>query len=165
MHPYTAWSTLLACARGSSCDRGLRRRAVTGPATSSAHLEARSALTFVDNVDLLDPLGTYRRWTVHVVEAPEGTDCETAGSPLVAIELYTIFSSAPRGLIRSRSRPATRLFPAAYATVIDGINVQGEVMITAAATTILVGTLTGYATIDGSVRTLDVTFDAPTCTP
>jgi len=146
----------------ASCADG----AVTGPATSSAHLEARSALTFVDNVDLLEPLGTYRRWTVHVVEAPEGTDCEAAGEPLVAIELYTIFSSAPRGLIPlALTPPPPRLFPAAYASVRGGVNVQGEVMITAAATTILVGTLTGSATIDGSVRSLDVTFEAPTCTP
>jgi len=145
---------------------GCADTAETGPATSSAHTQVHSAVTYVDNVDLLDPLGTYRRWTVHLVEASEGTDCEAAGPPVVELELYTIFSSAPRGLIPlALTPPPPRLFPAAYASVIDGVNVQGEVMITSAATTILVGTLTGYATIGGSVRSLDVTFDAPTCTP
>src|SRR5665647_1659815 len=119
---------LAACADG----------AVTGAATSSVHPAARSASTFVDNVSLADPPGTYRRWTIEIGDAPEGTDCQASGAPIIAIELYTIFDSAPRGFIPLSSDPPPRLFPAAFATVIDGINVQGSVTISAASTTRLI---------------------------
>lgn len=138
---------------------------VTGHATSSAHPEARSAVTFVDNVGLGDPPGTYRRWTIEIGDAAEGIDCRSIGAPIIAIEVYTIFDSAPRGQIPLSLTPPPRIFPAAFATVIDGINAQGSVMITSAATTRIAGTLTGYVTIDGAPRALDVTFESPTCSP
>jgi hypothetical protein len=155
MRPWLLLVMLAACTDGP----------VTGYATSSAHPDARSATTFVDNVVFLDPPGEYRRWTVQILEAREGTDCEAATDPVVSIELYTIFSSAPRGLIPLSLDAPPRLFPAAYATVINGVNAQGMVDITAAATTKLVGTLSGYASIDGIVRPLEIAFDAPTCDP
>jgi hypothetical protein len=151
------WPVLLLAA----CTDGV----VTGSATSSAHPEARSATAFVDNVALVEPAGTYRRWTIEISAAPEGTDCAAIGDPIIALELYTIYDSAPRGLIPLSVTPPPQTFPAAFATVVDGINPQGTVMISAAATTLLVGTLTGTFTIDGGVRALDVTFEAPTCSP
>ena len=146
---------LAACADGP----------VTGPATSSAHPDARSAVTFVDNVGLVEPPGTYRRWTIEIGDAAEGIDCRSIGDPIIAIEVYTIFDSAPRGLIPLSLTPPPQVFPAAFVTVIDGVNAQGSIMITSAATTRIAGTLTGYAIIDGGSRTLDVTFDSPTCAP
>lgn len=151
------WPFLLlaACTDGPS----------TGHATSSAHPEARSAATFVDNVALVDPPGTYRRWTIEIGDAAEGIDCTSVGEPIIAIEVYTIYDSAPRGLIPLSLTPPPRIFPAAYATVINGSNAQGSVMITSAATTRIAGTLTGTATIEGGARALDVTFDSLTCSP
>jgi hypothetical protein len=151
------WPILLLAA----CTDG----AVTGTATSSLHPEARSAATFVDNVELIDPPGTYRRWTIEIGGAPEGTSCVEIGDPIIAIEVYTIFDSAPRGLIPLSVTPPPVLFPSAYATVINGINAQGTVMISSAATTGVIGTLSGTVTIDNGAFALDVTFDAPTCTP
>ena len=138
---------------------------VTGHATSNVHPEARSAATFVDNVGLIDPPGTYRRWTIEISDASEGTSCAAIGAPIIAIELYTIFESAPRGLIPISLTAPPVLFPAAYATVVGGISAQGSVTITSAATTGVIGTLSGTVTIDGGALALDVTFDAPNCSP
>jgi len=137
---------------------------VTGPATSSIHSDV-SASSFVDNVVLIDPPGTYRRWTVKILEADVGTDCAAAGDPLIAVDVYTIYDSAPRGFIPLSENPPPVLFPAAYATVVDGTNLSGSIEITAAATTKLFGTLNGFVMIDGATRALDVTFEAPTCQP
>jgi hypothetical protein len=151
-----AWLLVLA-----ACTDG----AVTGIASSSRHPDVRSATALVENIELFDPPGTYRRWIVLIAEAAPGTACEIVGEPLISIELYTIFSSAPRGEIPLSATPPPRVFPAAYATIADGVNPQGTVFISAAATTKLVGGLGGYATFDGVVRALDVTFEAPTCGP
>lgn len=139
---------------------------VTGAASSTAHPAARSAHARVGNVSLLDPPGTYRRWDVYVTEDAVGTPCEAVGAPVVAFSIYTLFDSAPRGAIPlSRAQDAPIVFPAAYGTVVDGINVEGTLSITAAATTKVLGSLDGLATIDGTLRELDVTFEAPTCGP
>ncbi len=151
-----AWLCLLL----AGCTDGV----VTGPATSSIHTDVSSS-TFVDNVVLFEPPGTYRRWTVKILEVDVGTDCVAAGDPLVAIDIYTIYDSAPRGLIPLSETPPPVLFPAAYATVADGPSVSGSIMISAAATTKLIGSLSGYVTLDGATRAVDVTFDAPTCQP
>lgn len=138
---------------------------VSGSASSTAHPTARSAIASVVNVDLLQPAGTYRLWTIDIVEDEPGTPCEQTGAPLVTIEIYTIFSSAPRGRIPLSMDQPPPVFPAAYATVSDGFNVQGDVTITAAATSKLIGELNGYANIGGMIRELDLVYEAPTCGP
>jgi hypothetical protein len=124
----------------------------------------RSATATVDNVGLIDPPGTYRRWTIMLVEDPPGTACEAIGPAVVTIEIYTIFSSAPRGVITLTRDPPPRLFPAAYATTADGFYAEGSVFISAAASTKTIGTLTGRANVDGAIQPLDIAFEAPTCT-
>jgi len=57
------------------------------------------------------------------------------------------------------------LFPAAYVTIPGAIATQGTVFISQAATTGLVGQVGGYANLGGTLRAMDVTFDAPTCGP
>lgn len=152
-----AWLCLLL----AGCTDGV----VTGNATSSIHPDV-SASAFVDNIVLLDPPGTYRRWTVKILAATVGTDCVAAGDPLIAVDIYTIYDSAPRGFIPLSETPPPVLFPAAYATVSEGTITQGgSIEITAAATTKLIGTLATFVTLDGSTRALDVAFDAPTCQP
>lgn len=154
-----AWPLLLALA---ACGEGV----VTGAATSTAHATARSAFATVTNVSLLDPPGTYRRWEIAIVEDDAGTPCEAVGAPLVAFSIYTLFDSAPRGdLLLARADVPPALFPSAYGTVADGINVEGTLSITAAATTKVIGSLDGFATINGTLRELDVAFEAPTCGP
>lgn len=149
------WPILLLAA----CTDG----AVTGSATSSIHPEVRSAATFIDNVGLIDPPGTYRRWTVELGDVAEGTSCASIGDPIITIDVYTIFDSAPRGLIPISVTSPPVLFPAAYATVIDGINAQGTVVISSAATTGIIGTLSGTVTIGNGSLAFDATFDAPNC--
>jgi hypothetical protein len=151
---------VLLCLVLAGCTDGV----VTGTATSSIHPDVSSS-AFVDNVVLLDPPGTYRRWTVKILEADVGTDCVAAGDPLVAIDIYTLYDSAPRGFIPLSETPPPVLFPAAYATVVDGTGISGSIMISAAATTKLIGSLSGYVNLDGATRALDITFEAPTCQP
>ena len=139
---------------------------VTGAASSTAHPDASSAFARVGNVALLDPPGTYRRWDIYVTEDEVGTPCEAIGAPVVALSIYTLFESAPRGDIPlSQGEHAPVVFPAAYGTVANGINVEGTLSITAAATTKVLGSLDGLATIDGTLVELDVAFEAPACGP
>ncbi|MDB4961113.1 MAG: hypothetical protein JWP01_1112 [Myxococcales bacterium] len=105
----------------------------TGTASSSAHPEARSAVAQVANVELIDPPGTYRLWTVTLHADPPGIACELAGAPLVTLDVYTLFSSAPRGTIPLSLNPTPVVFPAAYASMADGAPAQGEVSITSSA--------------------------------
>ena len=136
-------------------------------ALADSRLGADARVRFLEHgesIALLGP-GTYRRWTIEISSAPEGTSCAAIGDPIVTIELYTIFESAPRGIIPLSLYAPPVLFPAAYATVIDGTNTQGMVTISSAATTGIIGTLTGTVTIGNAALALDVTFDAPNCSP
>jgi hypothetical protein len=140
--------------------------AVTGAASSQALPTTQSAYATVGNIDLVDPPGTYRRWEIALVEDPAGTDCEVTGDALLTIEVYTLYSSAPRGDISlsDTSQPVV-LFPTAYATLPGGDDLDGTLSITAAATTQLVGSVHGFAVVDNRVVEIDATFDAPTCVP
>lgn len=137
----------------------------TGPASSSAHPTVRSATTTVENVELLQPVGTYRRWTIEILEDEPGTPCVQRGTPLVTIAIYTSLPSAPRGELVLSMDPPPRLIPAAYATTAEGFTVQGTLAFSAAATTLLIGELTGEVTIAGAPRPLEISFEAPTCVP
>ncbi len=153
---------VLACAVCPGCGDGT----VTDDASSTALPTAQSAYATVTNVELLEPTGTYRRWEVALVEDPPGTDCEVAGDPLLSVVIYTLYSSAPRGdiTLSDTSQPVV-LFPTAYATLPGGDDLDGTVSITAAATTKLIGSVHGFAVLDGRVDEIDATFAAPTCAP
>lgn len=137
----------------------------TDAATSSAHPTLASATVVTDVVSLLQPVGTYRRWTLLLTADPPGTSCERIGAPLVSVDIYTIFDSAPRGQIPLSRTPPPVVFPSAYVTLADGAAMDGVIDIPLAASTGLVGTLEGQGVIDGVNQPIAITFDAPTCAP
>ena len=149
------WLVLLALA---ACGES----SVTKAATSTTDPEARSAYAVVSNVRLDTVPGDYRLWEIRVVADEPGTICGGTDNVRALFDVYTIFSSAPRGTIPFQTEPPT-VFPAAFAELAGAINVQGSISIPAAATTELVGTATGIATVDGVARAFTIDFDAPTC--
>ncbi len=137
----------------------------TGAATSSAHPTLASATVVTDVVNLVQPAGTYRRWTLLLTADPPETACERIGAPVVSVDIYTIFDSAPRGQIPLSRNPPPVVFPAAYVTLADGAAMDGVIDIPLAASTGLVGTLDGQGVIDGVNQPIAIMFDAPTCAP
>ena len=137
----------------------------TGAATSSVHPALASATVVTDVVSLVQPVGTYRRWTLVLTADPPGTACERIGAPLVSVDIYTIFESAPRGQIPLSRTPPPVVFPSAYVTLTDGAAMDGALDIPLAASTGLIGTLDGQGVIDGVNQPIAITFDAPTCAP
>lgn len=137
---------------------------VTGEASSTAVSTIASAFVQIRNVDLVDPPGIYRRWEVGIFEDPPGTTCTLVGEPLVVIYIYTIFNSGPRGeMVLQNDGAPPILFPTAYATLTGNYPVQGTLTIGTASTTKLVGEITGFANLEGTLMGFDLVFDAPTC--
>lgn len=149
------WLVLLALA---ACGES----SVTKAATSTADPEARSAYAVVSNVMLDTAPGDYRLWEIRVVADEPGTPCGSTDNVRALFDVYTIFSSAPRGTVPFQTDPPT-VFPAAFAELAGAINVSGSISIPAASTTELVGSATGSATIDGVTQAFTIDFDAPTC--
>ena len=135
---------------------------VTKAASSTIDPEARSAYAVVSNVTLDTAPGDYRLWEIRVVADAPGTTCGGTDNVRALFDVYTIFSSAPRGTIPFQTEPPA-VFPAAFGELAGAIGVEGSISIPAASTTELVGTATGYATIDGVVQAFTIDFDAPTC--
>ena len=136
-----------------------------GEASSAALPQIASAYAEVGNVFLDQPqAGTYRVWHLGFGAEAAGTDCTTV-DPIISFEVYTIFSSAPRGDIPiSMLAPPPQEFPTLYAEIADGTFSAGTLSITSASTTRLIGTFTGFANLAGQPSTsIDLAFTAPTC--
>lgn len=134
-----------------------------GTASSTALPTVVTAASQVANIELLEPPGTYRAWSITIGEGDPERPCDL--TPLVELTIYTIFDSAPRGTIPLSSpiQPVV-LFPTAHAVLADGTALSdGAVEITAAATTRILGSLDGLAAEPAGLRRIDASFDAPTC--
>lgn len=141
------------------CEGGV----VTGEATSSEHPTVRSAFSIQDRVTLPDRVGFYYLWRIGLVEDAPGTDCNGTGDPLIVIDVYTLYRSAPRGDIPlSFGDPPPSIFPSVYGGMFDGIFTEGALSLTEASGTGLLGTLEGQANID-TIVPIEIAFDAPNC--
>lgn len=127
--------------------------------------EVQSASARIANVDLIDPPGTHRLWEITLSADVPGTPCEIAAAPLAVIDVYTIFSSAPRGEITIDAHFPPAVFPAADVVISEATRVEGTVSIPSASRTGVFGTVSGYAAlVGGSVVPVDIRFEAPVCT-
>ena len=134
-----------------------------GAATSSAHPTVRSATTTIRNVTF-DGTATYRLWSVELGERAPDVDCHARGDALLAFDVFTIFDSAPRGVIPlTTAPPPPTIFPALYAQFVEGAPIEGAITIDAAASSGLFGSFTGAIAIEGTRVDLEVEFTAPTC--
>lgn len=134
-----------------------------GEASSNAFDTAASATVVVANV--ADGTGgTLRVWSIEIGEAAPGTDCRNRGDALMAFDVYTRLNSAPRGtIVLDPGEPPPVVFPALYAHYPNGFAIDGEMVIDAASTTRLIGSFRGVTDLQGTMITLEASFDAPTC--
>ncbi len=77
--------------------------------------------------------------------------------------MFTQLPSAPRGEIISTTEEPPPVFPGVFVHYSNGTALDGLLTIDTAASTGLVGSFSGSATLDGSVVQVDIDFDAPTC--
>ena len=132
-----------------------------GAASASAYPDAASATVIVANAT--DGVERFRIWSVEIGEAPPGTDCKNRGDALIVFDVFTQLSSAPRGVIASTVDVPPMIYPAVYPRYANGFAVTGALVIDAASTTRMLGSFSGTASLDGTVVTVDASFDAPTC--
>lgn len=137
----------------------------TGEASSSVHPTVRSAFTIADRVTLPQTAGSYYLWRIGLFEDAPGTDCSGTGEPIVSFDVYTIFSSAPRGAIPlDLTDPPPQTFPTAYPYVFNGFFTEGSLMLTSASSSGISGSAEGIANV-GTIGPVEIVFDAPTCGP